>query len=119
MSEAIEELLIKHDLKEESVETYNERFRQGRLRANFSLAQAGAAAGVSLQAIGQFELGKQSMKLDNFLKACDAMKLDVKWVLKGEGRMFGFSTPPAPKRAKRAKMRRAADRTSASLPASS
>lgn len=77
------------------------RFRAGRLAAGFSLASAGAAAGVSLQAIGQFEQGKQGLQLAHFVAACAAMRLNVKWVLQGEGAMFDGARPNGGRKAGR------------------
>jgi transcriptional regulator with XRE-family HTH domain len=89
---------IKQGLKPD----YCIRFQQGRKAAGISLAKVGAAAGVSLQAIGQFENGKQRLDLEVFAAACEAMKLDVRWVLFGRGEMFD-GPAPVPKKGRPAK----------------
>lgn len=80
-------------VKQDLLADVRARFRAGRLAAGFSLARTGAAAGVSLQAIGQFEQGRQGLQLVHFVTACAAMRLDVKWVLQGVGEMFDGARP--------------------------
>lgn len=64
------------------------RFRQARLLSRRTLADTADAAGVSLQAISQFERGLNGLQLASFVAACDAMRLRVEWVLKGTGETF-------------------------------
>jgi transcriptional regulator with XRE-family HTH domain len=67
---------------------FGARFRVGRQAAGRSLAEVGAACGVSLQAIGQFERGAQRLDLEVFTLACLACGLSVRWVLLGRGEMM-------------------------------
>lgn len=98
MSESIAAEEIKQDLKPD----FRTRFHDGRKAAGKSLAQVGEAAKVSLQAIGQFEKGKQRLDLEVFAAACEFLRLDVRWVLFGRGEMFE-GTPPTPKRGRKAR----------------
>lgn len=98
MTEAIAPEEIKQDFKPDC----RIRFHDGRKAAGKSLAQVGEAANVSLQAIGQFEKGKQRLDLEVFAAACEFLKLDVRWVLFGRGEMFE-AAPPAPKRGRPAR----------------
>lgn len=77
---------------------YQRRFKEGRLAAGASLQSVAEAVGISLQAIGQFELGKQSMKIENFLKACEHLQLRTDWVLHGTGARFTGARPKPTKR---------------------
>jgi transcriptional regulator with XRE-family HTH domain len=86
-------------IKQEFTPTdYQKRFKEGRLAAGASLQSVAEAVGISLQAIGQFELGKQSMKIDNFLKACEFLNLRTDYVLHGTGSRFVLGKRPAPTR---------------------
>lgn len=80
---------------------YQRRFAQGRAEARMTLQAVADAAGISLQAISQFEKGKSSISLAHFLPACDAMKLRVEWVLKDIGPMFDGARPEPNTRKKR------------------
>ncbi|RPD50042.1 XRE family transcriptional regulator [Hymenobacter sediminis] len=95
--------MVQHDtlpeVKQEFTPTaYQRRFKEGRIAAGASLKAVADEVGVSLQTIGQFELGKQSMKIDNFLKACEALHLRTDWVLHGTGPMFTGARPVPTKR---------------------
>lgn len=98
MAETIAPEEIKQDLKPD----FRTRFHDGRKAAGKSLAQVGEAAKVSLQAIGQFEKGKQRLDLEVFAAACEFLHLDVRWVLFGRGQMFEGPVP-APKKGRPAK----------------
>lgn len=89
---------LKQDLKSD----LRTRFHEGRKAAGKSLAQVGEAANVSLQAIGQFEKGKQRLDLEVFAAACEFLHLDVRWVLFGRGEMFE-GKPLIPKRGRKAR----------------
>jgi len=89
MSEAIEAPEIKQELNP----TFHARFREGRKLAGYSLRAVGEAAGVSLQAISNFEAGRQQLQLANFIAACDLLHLNVRWVLKGLGTMWEGGPP--------------------------
>jgi transcriptional regulator with XRE-family HTH domain len=75
---------------------YVARFKEGRKAAGFSSITLGKEVGLSAQAILQFESGKQQLKLEKFVAACEVMQLDFNWVLRGEGLMFSY-TGKAPK----------------------
>ncbi|WP_161599636.1 helix-turn-helix domain-containing protein [Hymenobacter nivis] len=95
MAEQADSSQVKQRLQED----YRLRFREGRKAAGFSQGAVGQAVGISTQAVGQFELGAQRLDLENFVAACDAMHLNVRWVLKGLGEMFEGSRP-VPSKAK-------------------
>jgi transcriptional regulator with XRE-family HTH domain len=84
------------------LQPYCERFREGRKAVGLSAAAVGEALGMSAQAVSQFELGKQRLDLEKFVAACDAMRLNVRWVLKGLGEMFE-GPAPIPKKGRRAR----------------
>jgi transcriptional regulator with XRE-family HTH domain len=103
---------LKYDLQ-----PYCERFREGRKAAGLSSAALGQAIGMSPQAISQFERGLQRLDLEKFVAACDAMHLNVRWVLKGLGKMFE-GPAPAPKSGRPAKRKKPSPPTPAAAPAS-
>ncbi len=74
------------------------RFAEARAIAGVSLKTVAAGAGVSIAAISQFELGKQSLRLDTFVLACAALHLNPAWVLMGAGKMFLTGRPGVTKR---------------------
>lgn len=99
MPEAIEAPEIKQHFH-----AYCERFREGRKAAGMTATALGEAIGLSPQAISQFEIGKQRLDLEKFVAACDALRLNVRWVLKGMGAMWEGKAPASskPRPAKRA-----------------
>jgi transcriptional regulator with XRE-family HTH domain len=85
---------------------YQKRFGQGRKEAGLTLQELGDAVGMSPQAVSQFERGKDSISLVNFLAAVAAMGLRVEWVLTGRGRMWEKNPPAKQEPRKRAAARK-------------
>lgn len=84
---------------------YQKRFSQVRKEGHFTLKQVADELEVSVPAISQFELGKSSISLVNFLKACEVMGVRTEWVLHGTGRVWTRSKPLAEPVRKRAAAR--------------
>jgi transcriptional regulator with XRE-family HTH domain len=93
MVEAIEKPEVKQYLQQD----YTARFREGRKASGVRLLDLAATLGISQQAILQFETGKQRLDLERFVAACDALKLNVRWVLKGLGEMWEGPAPVSKK----------------------
>jgi transcriptional regulator with XRE-family HTH domain len=74
---------------------YVTRFKEGRKAAGYSSIKLGKEIGITPQALLQFESGKQQLKLEKFIAACEAMGLDFNWVLRGEGLMFSYTKKPS------------------------
>ncbi|RZJ89953.1 MAG: XRE family transcriptional regulator [Hymenobacter sp.] len=85
---------------------YVARFKEGRKAAGFSSLTLGKAIELTPQALLQFESGKQQLKLEKFVAACEAMQLDFNWVLRGEGLMFSY-TSKAPRHNFKPELRKA------------
>lgn len=74
---------------------YVARFKEGRKAAGYSSIKLGKEIGLTPQALLQFESGKQQLKLEKFVAACEVMGLDFNWVLRGEGLMFSYTKRPS------------------------
>lgn len=97
-----EKIKLNHEIVPQHFQPYCERFREGRKAAGVSSIALGQAIGMSPQAISQFERGLMRLDLEKFVAACDALHLNVRWVLKGLGDMFE-GRPPASKQGRPAK----------------
>jgi transcriptional regulator with XRE-family HTH domain len=73
---------------------YQRRLQQARKAAGMTCQQLGEELGMSRQSISQFELGKQSMDIATFLKACHTVGVHSTWVLEGTGPMLMSSVTP-------------------------
>ena len=89
---------LNNDLNKEAPQPtdYQARFSMARKAAGVSLKSVAESAGVSFQAISQFERGRQSLTISVFLKACEALNLNTSFILHGTGPMFTPGGAPGP-----------------------
>ena len=82
---------------------YQRRLREGRLLAGASLSVVAAAVGLSPQAISQCERGRQRLDVEKLVAVCEALGLNVRWVLTGRGGVWEgpAPTPRKPRAARR------------------
>jgi len=92
---------LKQDTEEKFPSMIQLRFAYARREVGFPLKKVAEGAGISFQAIAQFEKGQQSLKIEHFVAACDAMHVRVEWVLKGKGEIFDGEKPEPTSRLKR------------------
>jgi transcriptional regulator with XRE-family HTH domain len=101
----MQEDLIIIDKQKADIKPYQQRLREGRLLAGWSLKAVAEALGKSLQYVSQFEQGRNEMTVAQFVAACEALSLRSEWVLEGIGPVFvrGAQARPTKKQGRPAK----------------